>query len=70
MAGPFLIVGVYQFRLLSSNFMTMVEHVEKHNLKENTKMAKAPVTEHKAVDALVDIAERAIAFRSRCNVAF
>ena len=26
-------------------------------------MAKAPVTEHKAVDALVDIAERAIAFR-------
>ena len=43
--------------------MTRVEYVTKHNLKGNTKMAKSPATEHKAVETLVGITEQAIAFR-------
>jgi hypothetical protein len=42
----------------------MVEHVMKCNFMEITKMAKTTATEKpKAVDTLVDITERAIAFR-------
>jgi hypothetical protein len=52
------------FYLLISLLQNKVEYVENDNLMEITKMAKATVTEKpKAVDALVDITERAIAFR-------